>query len=151
MVHGSNPAPWINSHLKREYRRKQRSYNSLKRKSDPDSIQKYHDLRNRIKRDTRRRKRKYIPETTLESPKQFYSYIKSLKTDNSGIPALKDGGRLISDNLQKAKLLNDQFRSVFTKEEPGDIPQPQRTDKEIPTIPDIIVDEEGVRKLLEQL
>ena len=127
MVHRSNPTPWINSHLKREYRRKQRAYNSLKRKNDPGSIQKYHDLRNRIRRETRRRKRKYIHETTLKYPKQFHSYIKALKTDNSGIPALTDSGRLISNNLQKAKLLNDQFRSVFTKEEPGDIPQ--RTDR----------------------
>ena len=74
-----------------------------------------------------------------------------MKNDTSGIQALKDGDNLISDNKGKAQLLNTQFMSVFTNESSGDIPCPPPLDRNIPSIPDIEIREEGVQKLLEDL
>ena len=76
-----------------------------------------------------------------------------MRTDNCGIQALKDHNcnQLISDNKGKAQLLNNQFRSVFTEEPPGETPSPSTRDQDIPTIPEIVIKEEGVKKLLEEL
>ena len=49
--------------------------------------------------------------------KTFWSYVKSRKQEQSGIPPLKNkGGFLTSDSLNKAEILNEQFKSVFTSE-----------------------------------
>ena len=40
--------------------------------------------------------------------------MKKKKQGNSGIPPLKKNGKLINTNTEKANILNDQFKSVFT-------------------------------------
>ena len=67
-----------------------------------------------------------------------------MKNDTSGIQALKDGDNLISDNKGKAQLLNTQFMSVFTNQTSDDVPCPPPVDRDIPSIPDIEIREEGV-------
>ena len=49
--------------------------------------------------------------------KTFWSYIKHMCTENLGIPTLKTGEDLHISNSDKANALNDQFNSVFTREE----------------------------------
>ena len=58
----------------------------------------------------------------METPKVFWSYIKNLRKDNQGVSDLKVDGKLVSEDKQKAEALNDQFRSVFTEEGTGQIP-----------------------------
>ena len=57
------------------------------------------------------------------SHKKFWRYIKSLCRDNAGVPPLKHGSSLTSDPHDKAKILNDQFFSVFTHENLSDLSQ----------------------------
>ena len=95
MVSGNKSPPWINQSLKRRHKQKQHAFNSMKRNPTTENVERFKDLRREIKRETRRRKRNYIHDTTLESTKQFFSYIKAMKNDTSGIQALKDGDNLI--------------------------------------------------------
>ena len=60
-----------------------------------------------------------------------------------GIPTLKKDGKLESENNLKAEILNDQFKSVFTQENP-ELPSN-------PIMPDIEVSVEGVTKLLRDI
>ena len=86
---------------------------------------------------------------TNTANKKFWTYIKHCKTNNSGISPLKDNGILHSDPGKKADILNNQFKSVFTKDldtETENIPQP-----DFPTLEDIIITEPGVLKLLQNL
>ena len=53
---------------------------------------------------------------------QKNSFIKSLRTDNSGVAPLKKEGQLVADTKQKANILNEQFKSVFTTESIDNIP-----------------------------
>jgi hypothetical protein len=55
------------------------------------------------------------------STQQFYSYIKSKRSNTSRIPTLKENDNLLSTPKQKAAALNRQYQSVFTEEPPGDI------------------------------
>jgi hypothetical protein len=54
--------------------------------------------------------------------KKLFQYIKSIRTDNSGIPAPSKGGDLIADTVEKANMLNEQFQSVFTSKSNDPIP-----------------------------
>jgi hypothetical protein len=86
----------------------------------------------------------------LESTKQFWSFVKKLKKDSSGIPALKDAqGGLVTNNKEKAELLNCQYQKQFTQERLDDLPV--EAESNIPTMPDLTIREEGVTKLLSDL
>lgn len=58
-----------------------------------------------------------------DNRKRFWSLIKSLKKDYSGIASLNVNGKYVTDPQGKAEALNDQFFTFFTDEnEP--IPNP---------------------------
>ena len=92
---------------------------------------------------TRSAHRAYVREFCLDSKKQFWSFVKSLKNDSTGIPALKNQGVLISDNIKKAELLNDQFSS-----EENVSCLPQASPCMFPPIPDIVIVPDVIEKLL---
>ena len=60
---------------------------------------------------------------TNSGHKNFWRYIKSLRRDNTGVAPLKHGSSLTSDPHDKAKILNNQFFSVFTQEDLSDLSQ----------------------------
>ena len=81
--------------------------------------------------------------------KRFWSYIKSLRKDSTGIAPLKDNGRLFNSSKDKADILNRQYQSVFTQEDPdSSIPDPDGN--LFPAMKDISVTKEGVKKLLQK-
>ena len=84
-----------------------------------------------------------------KNPKLFWRYVRSKLRTKSGVsPLLKDKNNpnsLQFDDTEKANILQDQFCSVFTKEQSGSIPTPtleKRTDMEIT---DLKIAEEWVR------
>ena len=46
--------------------------------------------------------------------KPFWSYVKAKKQDNVGVSPLKQHGVLRNDPEDRAEILSNQFRSVFT-------------------------------------
>ena len=72
--------------------------------------------------------------------------MKSVKRDRTGTAPLKENGLLMSDSKSKSRILNHQYQSVFSKEDSADIPEPN--EPESPTMPEIVVTEEGVFKQL---
>jgi hypothetical protein len=81
--------------------------------------------------------------------KRFWSYIKTLRRDNTGVAPLKHEGKLHSFAKDKADILNQQYQSVFTKEDDHSIPTPSGTP--FPAMDDITVNEAGVCKLLRNI
>ena len=85
-----------------------------------------------------------------EKPKRFWSFLKSKGQDSVGVAPLKNKeGFLKSDSQSKANILNEQFCSVFTKEDGSTIPD--KGPSNINTMNDITVTENGVFKLLKNL
>ena len=147
-VSKKNQTPWINKRIKRLHRRKQRAFNSYKKSGDPRRLDKFNKERKDAYKETKKSYKKYIASVCSDSPKRFWSFIKSLKVDSIGIPTLKRNGKLESDNVCKAEILNDQFKSVFTVEDNN---PPQESNPQIPSMPDITIHVEGVSKLLKKL
>ena len=149
MVNKSNKAPWINSKVKRLHRRKQRAYNTARKTGEEKDWDTFRQQRKDTHKATRFCYRRYVREFCLESRKQFWSFVKNLKKDSTGIPALKDHGILVSDNTKKAELLNNQFKNVFTLEDMDSMPDP--LPMKYKPICDITIYPEGIQKLLSNL
>ena len=81
--------------------------------------------------------------------KRFWSFIRSLRKDTSGVAPLKDNGRLHADPKDKADILNRQYESTWTKKDTSDIPTQDGVP--YPAMPDIKVNKECVAKLLHKL
>ena len=74
--------------------------------------------------------------------KAFRWYINGKQEDSSGVTPIKSKGKLYSENIDKAQLLSDQFKSVFTQEITSQIPQ--CVGKRLPDIPDLEISTVGV-------
>ncbi|WAQ98000.1 hypothetical protein MAR_022373 [Mya arenaria] len=57
--------------------------------------------------------------------KPFWRYVKSRRQDSVGVAPLKKAGRLVNNGKEKAQILVDQFKSVFTRDDSN----PQLPDK----------------------
>ena len=92
------------------------------------------------------------PETEHQTGKmkRFWSFVKSLRKDNSGVAPLKDQGKIHADPVDKANILNRQYESVFTKEK-EDEDTPVLEGNTYPEMPNIMISQEGVLKLLKKI
>ena len=50
--------------------------------------------------------------------KKLFSFLKNCRQDSKGSAPLMKEGQLVTDNVVKANLLNEQFQSVFTPKSP---------------------------------
>ena len=75
--------------------------------------------------------------------------IAYLWEDTGGIGPLKDNGRLHVDPKEKADILNRQYESTWTRKDKTSIPVPDGNP--FPSMKDIQVTNEGVKKLLQKL
>ena len=57
-----------------------------------------------------------------EKCKRFWSFVKSLKKDASGITSLRENRILKTDTVDKANICNKQIQSAFTRETDSEIP-----------------------------
>ena len=86
---------------------------------------------------------------TNSGHKNSWKYIKSLRRDNTGVAPLKHGSSLTSDPHDKAKILDNQFFSVFTHEDLSDLSQ--CINPTFPLAPDIAFSTDGILKLIKSL
>jgi hypothetical protein len=146
---------WINRKVKRLCRQKNRSYRKAKTTNKAADWRRYQHLKRACRNLCRETYNNYIRDIISpdlgSNPKKFWSFVKSKRTDSSGVAPLKNkDGLIYSDSTTKANILNDQFSSVFNKNEdvssiPSKGPSPHRE------MPHIMVSTEGVIKLLKGL
>ena len=82
--------------------------------------------------------------------KPFWKYIKSRRSDNIGVAAIKNNGILYHDSKTKSELLNHQFKSVFTMDDDTDH-LPTMSHFKYPNIENITISIEGVEKFLDNI
>ncbi|XP_030841013.1 uncharacterized protein LOC115923809 [Strongylocentrotus purpuratus] len=115
--------PWFNRSLHLTIKKKQRLYNKAVRAGKPDDWESFKAFRKSTHKLIKEARSLYVRDTLesaiLEEPKRFWSYIKQLKQENSGVADLQQGEKTVSNDIDKANVLNEQFRSVFTNEPPG--------------------------------
>jgi len=157
-----NRLPWIHNNLRKMINRKNKLY--YKMKKDKKYSEKYKNLKKQVQKEQRTAYWSYIENMILDlpvnepgnkindqsKPKNLFSYIKAVRTDNSGVAPLKKEGHLIADTKQKANILNSQFQSVFTTE-PDNINIPDKGPSPHPDIKPLNITLPGVQKLLQNI
>ena len=127
-------------------------------KKDKKYKKKNKQLKHQVQKEQRHAYNTYIDKLILDlptndpdqsfnnqsKPKQFFSFIKSLITDNSGVDPLKKEGQLVADTKQNANILNEQFKSVFTTESIDNIPNKGVSPH--PVIPPLTITSPGIQK-----
>ena len=136
----------------------------MKKSGNKDLKDKYKQLKHQVQKQLRHSYWEYIESIVTPKPednsfsymKKFWTYIKSKKTDYSGVSSLKQDGRLITDPKQKSNSLNDQFQSVFS--EPVNITPSEfihnnymQDPRNYPVMKDIHITPPGIEKLLKNL
>ena len=150
--------PWVNKQVK-SFRRKQKLLFKRQRKTRAaKDIRHFKETKAKLQKAERQSYCKYL-DNLIEvgdpgqehQPKQkrIFSFVKSLRRDNSGIALLREHGRLHDDPKDKDDILNWQYESAWTKEDKDGIPNLDV--KSFPPMKDIHVTEEGVLKLLLKL
>ena len=143
---------WFNRSCKRVVRKKQRLFNKYKRTKRPADWDKYMKAAKKARSTCKQACDKFINENFLSehksNPKKFYSYIKSKKQDNIGITSLLSNGDTFTSDIEIAKILNNQFLSVFSED---DFRTPNMKGTECLPINDLHITQNGVQKLLSEL
>ena len=155
--------PWIDSSIKRLIRKRDKLYFRARKSSSPDIKNHYKRFRAHVQKSIRDAYWKHItnifsfendnPDPDCprknEKAKKFWSFVKSLKKDASGINTLRENGILKTDTLDKANICNRQFQSAFTHESDDEIPS--KGTSPFTAMGEITVDPKGVIKLLNNL
>ena len=150
----ANKTPWLTNSVKQMCRKKQLLFNRACRPHKCSHWKSYEAHKRDTLKAVRRARWSYVNDIlqlSLDSGdlKPFWKYIKSQRQDSVGVSPLKSGGRLFSDSLDKAEILNTQFTSVFRKEDSSFIPK--LFGPNYPTIDPLIINQNGVEKLLSGL
>jgi len=135
--------------------KKRRLYRRAKKTQEPRHKEVFKTVQNETRKALKKAHWSYVNgilSDGLENgdTKPFYRYVKSQQQDNQGVCPLCDHGQLYSVALSKARILSEQFKSVFTRDDP------QSADQKLPgsghpTIPLLTIDTNGVVKLLHNL
>ena len=153
MTSSKTHQPWINTETKKLIRKKNRWLHKAKT-SNSDKVWKiYRKIKSVTQRTCRQTHEEYLKTLFKNdrSNKKLWSYIKSRKQQNIGIPEIKDQNNIpTSDPVKKANLIRQQFDSVFSNPEPPIQANFKEEDK-LPTINPIIVNSLGIKKLLSNL
>ena len=112
--------PWITPEIKKEIRRKNKTYVKAKKTDSSKLRSKFETLRREIKADVRKQHDLYVNNLVGDvkaNLRDFYLYINSQKKDTQGIPPLKrkNGKGVAQSDLGKAEEFNGQFTDVFSK------------------------------------
>ena len=147
----STNLPWINTKIRKLLRRKKRVYKQAKKSGKWNN---YRFSQKECRREMRKAEWTFINSSIEKglqehNSKPFWRYVKSRRQDSVGVAPLKNGPNLHSDSASKARLLLNQFCSVFTKD--NDIPPPEMTGPAYPDLAPLIIEEKGVAKLLKNL
>lgn len=160
-------APWIHRDIRKLIQKQARLHTKMKTAGQhlKATLRKHMcDLKHRIQKETRRAYWDYIEKVVTpnedaslsDNRKNLWTFIKHQKSDSSGIPSLKSEGQFVQDPASKAKVLNDQFKSVFTQEPALEKDQQDFLNSDFsssphPTMPSFTIDCNGVLKLLQRL
>ena len=145
--------PWINKPIKQVLRRKDRLYKKARQTKNPTDWAAYCKVRQHSQKLMRTAHDTYITDVIGASlldggnQKKFWSYVKLNRTENIGVPILKDQEGLHITDQAKAESLNRQFVSVFTTDNGEELPD-KGSSSQFPAMDRIHFTQPGLENIL---
>ena len=135
-----NHLPWIDIRLRRLCNKRKKMFNNA---INPTLKAAYRNFSKQVDKEIKKSYFRYLEELFTpnnddkgwEKNKAWFNLLKSKRRENNGISPLKQNGRLYTDDLNKADILNQQFFSVFSKDDNSTFPDLGLSPH--PTMPDI--------------
>ncbi|XP_065886047.1 uncharacterized protein [Dysidea avara] len=142
--------PWMSTTLKRLIRKKQRVYNRARHHHRENDWLEYKSLQKEVDHKLKHQHKSYVTNliSASNNKKPLWHYLKTRKQGNCGISTLKDpqSSHTLTDPFDKANILNQHFKSVFTIEDTSTIPD--KGPSLFPSLPMFEITEQGVYNLL---
>lgn len=119
--------PWYGREIGTLSKNKKKAWNKYRKQSTPENWLNFTKHRNTLAHTIEQLKENYENKIALEvktNPKQFWKYVRSKTKSKGKINDLEDvDGNIVTDDLQKAEILNNHFASVFTQEDTSYFPE----------------------------
>ena len=148
LIKSCKDLPWLNHSIKR----RNHLYIRAKCTQSISDWTAYKQLKNEINNLMSKAHEDYckhlFDNSFCESRKQFWSLIKSLWKDHSGIASLNVNGTCLTDPMDKAEALNKQFFTFFTNE---DRHVPTLESSPFPNIQELYLSIDGISCILKNL
>uniref|UniRef100_A0A8C5PPB0 Reverse transcriptase domain-containing protein n=1 Tax=Leptobrachium leishanense TaxID=445787 RepID=A0A8C5PPB0_9ANUR len=113
---------WLSRKVTKEMKNKKKAFKAFKFDKSEASYKAYRAANKACKNAIRWAKlenEKEIAKESKTNPKRFFRYINSKKPKSENVGSLKsESGLLLTEDQDKAEILNDYFSSVFIKEKP---------------------------------
>ena len=113
LIKSRKDLPWLNHSIKSKMKKRNRLYVRAKRTRSISVWTAYRQLKNEINDLMSKAHEDYckhlFDNSYCESRKRFWSLIKSLQKDYSGIASLNVDGTCLTNPMDKAEALNKQF------------------------------------------
>jgi hypothetical protein len=147
---GGKPV-WMRKEILVAIRKKKRLWARAK---EGNGMEEYKREEKRVKNMIRNAKRKFekrLADGGKGNSRPFYAYIKRRTKARPTVGPLKDGqGKTVTDDGEMAELLNGFFSSVFTREDPSQLPEAEMGNQ-VPKMPSVGFTEWDVRKKIRRL
>jgi hypothetical protein len=117
--HPQKGPPWIDSEVLTLLKRRKRLWDHFKATLQPDDYARYKECRNQCTEFKRQKRRAYeerLVKSSVNAPKILFSYLKRRTKRGTGIPPLQCGDVFAEEDAEKARVLREQYASVFTQE-----------------------------------
>ena len=145
---------WLNNHALRKVKRKYSAWIRYLNTKDGEDYSRFVRRRNESTRATKKARREFEEKLAKEcraNSKGVWKYVKS-KKKSAGIPNLKKKDNTFTSTAKEiAEELNQQYFSVFTKEDTSNIPNIPPKILETPPLESFSVTKEDVLKALKNL
>ena len=153
MVRGRHDLPWLTREAKHLARQKNRAHTKAKHTKSDRDWKRFRPLRKSLQKMIKVAHQDYInnlldPQTDTNS-RNLWRSLKATRKDNVGVSTLKYDCKLITYPAGKAEVLNQQFSSAFTREDPNNIPDLGPSPYQ--TMAVVNISRTGVEKLLARL
>ena len=120
---------WVNKQTKMAIREKKAAWNRYRKNKSAENWETFSKARNNANRTIKDNKAQFemkIANEIKTNPKQFWRYINSQKPHTQEFPTIVDtNGKEHKDDISKAETFNEYFASVYTSEDPNNIPTPE--------------------------
>jgi hypothetical protein len=144
---------WMNRKILRLIKAKEKQWKKFKNRPSHENQRRYKRTRNKVCSEIREAKLYFelkLSEQIKEDPKSFYAYARSKSKIRDGIGPLRWKDKMVEDSLEMARVFNEYFGSVFTREDSSNIPE-VNTEAQNEVLSDIEITEEMILKAINQM